>query len=64
MLIKLLSALRVSSDYVLFGATKNSDSETDIEIGDFIDLLSSKSTCELKLLFEIVKLISKHKELF
>jgi len=61
--VNLLSALGVSADALIFGDIANSDGKEATLIEDFTGFLSRRSTVEVQSLFEIVRLVTRHRNL-
>jgi len=57
----LLSALGVSSDYLIFGTTKEGQSEKESALFDFSNLLKRGDADDIKVLYQIAVHILKHK---
>ena len=62
MLMKILAALDISADYLIYGAEVNKDGD-DINkkvLDEFILFLSRRDDSEIVTYYEIVRLLSKH----
>jgi len=57
----LLSALGVSSDYLIFGMTVEGQDEKDSALADFSNLLKRGDIEDIKVLYQIAAHILKHK---
>ena len=57
----LLSALGVSSDYLIFGTTKEEQGDRDSALSDFSNLLKRGDAEDIKVLYQIAAHILKHK---
>ena len=57
----LLSALGVSSDYLIFGMTDERQTEKDTALADFSNLLKRGDVEDIKVLYQIAAHILKHK---
>jgi len=57
----LLSALGVSSDYLIFGTTEKEQNEKDIVLADFANLLRRGDVDDIKALYQIAAHILKNK---
>jgi len=57
----LLTALGVSSDYLIFGATDEGQAEKNATLTDFSNLLKRGDTEDIKVLYQIAVHILKHK---
>ena len=57
----LLSALGVSSDYLIFGMTEEGQNEKDTALAEFSSLLKRGDAEDIKVLYQIAAHILKHK---
>jgi len=57
----LLSALGVSSDYLIFGTSEKEQSEKDSALSDFSNLLKRGDLDDIKVLYQMAVHILKHK---
>jgi len=57
----LLSALGVSSDYLIFGMTEEGQDEKDTALAEFSNLLKRGDAEDIKVLYQIAVHILKHK---
>ena len=57
----LLSALGVSSDYLIFGMTEEGQNEKDTALAEFSALLKRGNADDIKVLYQIAAHILKHK---
>jgi len=57
----LLSALGVSSDFLIFGTTEEEQSEKDGALADFSNLLKRGDVEDIKVLYQMAAHILKHK---
>jgi len=61
--INLLSALETSADSLIFGTTAAQRGNMDVILNDFTDFLSTRSVEEVRVLFEIVRLIARYRDI-
>jgi len=61
--VNLLSALGVSADLLIFGSEADADDKQASLIEDFMGFLSRRSSAEIQSLFEIVRLVTRHRNL-
>ena len=58
--VKILLALGISADSIIFGVPENNKNEKDIIISDLINFFSRKSVEDVKALYEITQVASKY----
>ena len=58
--VKILLALEISADSIIFGVSENEKGERDILISDVMNFFSRKSIEDIKALYEITQIASKY----
>ena len=58
--VKILLALEISADSVIFGVSENNKDDRDILISDLINFFSRRSIEDIKALYEITQVASKY----